>query len=106
MNMNKKQIDAFETLQAQLTGLYEEMQTLVKKSPHDSINKFKIGLVNGVLRNANTFVGKGQKPVEGFVDFNEDDLPSNSDVLMILSQYLDYLEKDIKFAQYKMLAGH
>src|SRR4051794_19771691 len=74
MNMNKKQVGAFETLQAQLTGLYEEMQTLVKKSPNDSINKFKLSLVNGVLRNANAFLGKGQQPVEGFVDFAEDDL--------------------------------
>lgn len=91
--MDKKQIDVFETLQAQLTGLYEEMQTLTKKSPNDSINKFKLGLVNKVLLNTNSFLNKGQKPIDGFTEFSEDDMPSNSDVLIVLSQYLNYLEK-------------
>jgi hypothetical protein len=91
--MTKKQVDAFETLQAQLKGLYEEMQTLVKKSPNDSVNKFKLGLVNGIVRSANEFLGDEQRPIKNFTQFEEADLPSNSDVLMILSQYLSCLEK-------------
>lgn len=91
--MDQKRIDAFETLQAQLTGLYEEMQTLTKKNPNDSINKFKLGLVNNVLRSANSFAGKWKKPIDGFTEFGEEDLPSNSDVLIVLSQYINHLEK-------------
>lgn len=33
------------------------------------------------------------KPLEGFETFEEDDLPSNSDVTFIFEQYLNCLEK-------------
>jgi len=91
--MNKKQVDAFETLQAQLKGLYDEMQTLVKKNPNDGVNKFKLGLINTVIRNANALLGESQRPINDFVEFGEDNLPSNSDVLVVLSQYLSCFEK-------------
>ena len=91
--MNKQQVDAFEGLQAQLKGLYDEMQTLAKKSPNNAVNKFKLGLINNVITKANVFLGKGQRPFNDFVEFGENDLPSNSDVLIILSQYLACLEK-------------
>jgi hypothetical protein len=91
--MNKKQVDTFETLNAQLKALYDEMQTLVKKSPNDGINKFKLHLINAVLRDVNSFLSESRKPIADFSEFNENDLPSNSDVLIVLSQYLSCLEK-------------
>ncbi len=91
--MNKKQIDAFETLSARLKTLYDEMHILVKKSPNDSVNKFKLRLINEILKAANDFLTKSHKPFADFSEFNEDDLPSNSDVLIVLSQYLSCLEK-------------
>jgi hypothetical protein len=56
--MKKKEIDEFETLQGQLQAFHTEMNTLVKKSPKDALNKFKLGLVNSVLKKANTFLSK------------------------------------------------
>ncbi len=91
--MKKKEIDEFETLQGQLHSFYQEMNTLVKKSPNDALNKFKLGLVNSALKKANVFLGKGRQPFSDFEHFDEAALPSTSDVLVILSQYLSAFEK-------------
>jgi hypothetical protein len=91
--MKQKQIDEFETLNGQLVAFHTEMNTLVKKSPNDALNKFKLGLVNSILRKSNTFLGKKRLPFEDFEAFNEETMPSTSDVLMILAQYLSAFEK-------------
>ena len=91
--MNEKQIALFESLDSQLKGLYDEMQTLAKKNPNDAVNKFKLGLINNLIRRTNGFLAGEQRPFEDFAEFAEEELPSNSDVLIILSQYLSCLEK-------------
>ena len=91
--MKQREIDEFETLNGQLMAFHAEMNTLVKKSPNDAVNKFKLGLVNSVLRKANAFLGKKRLPFEDFEVFNEETMPSTSDVLMIIAQYLAAFEK-------------
>jgi hypothetical protein len=91
--MNEKQIALFESLNSQLKGLYDEMQTLAKKNPNDAVNKFKLGLINSLIKRTNAFLKEDQKPFGDFGEFDEAELPSNSDVLIILSQYLSCLEK-------------
>ena len=51
--MKKTQIDEFETLQGQLQSFHDEMNGLVRKTPNDALNKFKLGLVNSILTKAN-----------------------------------------------------
>ncbi len=91
--MNKRQVDAFEKLDAQLKALYDEMHTLVKKNPNDGVNIFKLRLTNAVLNSANGLLSETEKPFSFLSAFDESDLPSNSDVLIVLSQYLSCLEK-------------
>lgn len=91
--MTRKDVDAFEKTQAQLEGLYTEISTLAKKSPNDSVNKFKLAFVNEVLKTSNTILGDTYKPLNNFELFSDDDMPSNSDVVFILSQYLSCFEK-------------
>lgn len=93
--MNQGQVIAFESLQAQLDSLYNEVLILVKKSPNDGINKFKLKLVNNLLTKTNIWLQeiKTSRPLDDFDVFNEDDIPSNSDVLIIVSQYLAWLER-------------
>lgn len=91
--MNEKQIDTFERLQNQFKGLYTEMQLLSKKSPNDGINKFKLGVINPLLKTANTLLGNSRRPIAGFTLFSEESLPTNSDVVIVLSQYMQALEK-------------
>jgi len=92
-SMTKKEIDELETLQGQLQAFHKEMSSLVKKNPNDALNKFKLGLVNSVLKKANSFLGSTRLPFAEFESFDESAMPSTSDVLVILSQYLSAFEK-------------
>jgi len=86
--------DKFIKLVKQMKRLIAEFSILSKKKPDGAVNKFKIKLINPVLEVANYFVNdKRYRPFEEFELFDEDTLPTNSDVLVILSQYIACLEK-------------
>ncbi|WP_187262950.1 hypothetical protein [Pontibacter beigongshangensis] len=91
--MNTNEVNLFEKIQSQLDGLLSEITILSKKSPNDGVNKFKLKFINEVLSSANKLLGTPYKPLASFEQFDEDDLPSNSDVTFILSQYLNCFEK-------------
>ena len=91
--LKNSQVDELEKLIGQLDGLHSELSALAKKSPNDAVNKFKLRFVNSSLLKCNSFLGESYKPFEDFHQFNEDDVPSNSDITFILSQYMQALEK-------------
>jgi len=91
--MTKEDVNKFEKVQSQIEGLLLEVTNLSKKSPNDAVNKFKLKFINEILIEANRILGKTYKPLSSFEKFDEDDLPSNSDVSFILSQYLSCFEK-------------
>ncbi len=90
--MNSVNIDEFKKILNQLEGLHEEISSLSKKSYTDALNVFKLKLVNQVLIRTNELLGKEYKPFSDFSVFNEDDLPTNSDVTLVLSQYINCME--------------
>ena len=99
-------IDKFIKLVKQIKSLIEEFSVLSKKKPDSAVNKFKIKLINPVLEVANYFLSdKKYKPFAEFELFSEDDLPTNSDVLVILSQYnaclAKYFKDSIQYDDYK-----
>ncbi len=91
--MKKEEVDLFEKIYAQLESLHYEITVLSKKSPNDALNKFKLKFINRTLEGANKILEGKYKPFPEFGLFEEDDLPSNSDVTMVLSQYLTCMEK-------------
>lgn len=91
--MNDDEINNFEAIQGQLSAFYTEVNTLVKKNPNDAVNKFKLGLVNSLLTKANDVLGAGRQPFEDFETFDEETIPTTSDVMVIIAQYLDAFEK-------------
>ncbi len=91
--MTKQEVDNFEKLQAQLEGLHNEISALSKKSQNDALNKFKLKFVNKIISDSNELLGNGYKPFSDFDTFDENDLPSNSDAAMMLTQYLSCFEK-------------
>lgn len=91
--MKKQEVDNFEKLQAQLEGLHNEISALSKKSQNDALNKFKLKFVNKILADSNTLLGKKYKPFSDFDTFDENDIPTNSDAAMMLTQYLSCFEK-------------
>ncbi len=90
--MTDKEIDIFEKTINQLEGLHIEISILSKKSQNDALNVFKLNLVNQVLLQSNKVLGNNYKPFSDFEKFNEEELPSNSDVALVLSQYLNCME--------------
>ena len=89
----EEEVGAFERLIVQLQGLYVEMSQLGKKSPNDGLNEFKLRIVNEVLASGNQILKDAYRPFEGFGQFNNDDLPTNSDVTLMLAQYLEQAER-------------
>lgn len=91
--LNSSDVDKFEKLAGQVQGLYEEMSILSKKSPNDTVNKFKLKFINRQLSESNALLAERYRPFDDFEIFSEDDIPQNSDVVFILAQYLQCMEK-------------
>ena len=89
-----KEIDIaqFVIIQAAIEGFHTEMSILSKPKPDNPVNPFKLGLINATLRKANSLLTDSELPLEGFKEFATEALPSNSDVVMVLSQYMEALE--------------
>ena len=84
---SEREIEDFVKLAAQLERMLREFAELSKKKPNDAVNTFKLGLVNKLLDTANHILDPPARPFEDFNQFDPDNLPTNSDVLMILAQY-------------------
>lgn len=82
-----------ERLIVQLQGLHGEISLLAKKSPNDGLNLFKLKLVNKVLAEGNKILTGHYKPFEDFNVFDEEALPTNSDVTMISALYVEQTER-------------
>lgn len=102
--MKKENIEKFEKLHIQIKDIYSELSLLSKKSPDSPINKFKLKFINQLIEESNLFLGERYKPFEDFEKFEEDDIPFNSDVVLIISQYIKCLEK-FKYDNIKRLSG-
>jgi hypothetical protein len=92
MTVTEEQVDLYETVNFRITELYKEMSILSKGKPDNPLNKFKLEFINEKLGEANTLLTGKHKPFNDFEKFDEDNLPTNSDVVFILSQYIDALE--------------
>ena len=77
----------------QLQGLHEEIGTLSKRKPDDAVNIFKLRFINQILGEANQALDPEHLPLNGFTSFDEDTVPTNSDVVLILSQYLKCFDR-------------
>src|SRR5579872_3391292 len=101
----EQDVRTLEKLIGQLNGLHAELSLLAKKSPNDGINLFKMKLVNKVLGGANELLTGDYRPFDDFTEFTDDALPTNSDVTLILAQYMEQIERfrsdNVAFGQYK-----
>lgn len=85
-------VNQFLMLRELVTGLYDEMKDLTKKSSKETLNEFKIKSLNRVLKPLKELLK--DQPTAMFLDLlEEDSLPTNSDVVIVLSQYLSAMKK-------------
>jgi hypothetical protein len=85
-------VDRFLKLQAQMQELLARITAISSKAPDQVINKFKLAVINEQLNIANDILVGQARPFASFELFDEAALPSNSDVVVVLSQYLTCLE--------------
>jgi hypothetical protein len=78
--VKKENIERFEKLHIQIKDIYEELVYYLK-------------FINQLIEDSNSFLGDRYKPFVDFERFQEDDIPFNSDVVLIVSQYIKCLEK-------------
>ena len=102
--MNEQEVELFIKCYAQTQSIYNEITALSKKKPNEAVNKFKLRFINQILENANQLLKENYKPFADFEKFDEDEIPTTSDITMMFAQYLDsmeYLRSDnIKYSQY------
>jgi hypothetical protein len=91
--MNTKEIETFEKIHLQLEGIYDEVKALSNKRPDDAINLFKLRLINQLLVDSNKIIQEKNRPFKDFKVFDEASIPTNSDVVFVLSGYLSAFEK-------------
>jgi len=85
--MDKKEdVAEFEKLEQQLHSFLAEISELSHKKPNDALNKFKLKFINSTLEGLNKLLGD-HRPFDNFQSFDVDELPTNSDVVVILGQY-------------------
>ena len=90
---NEAEIETFIKTTVQMEKFLEEFTALSKKAPNDAVNMFKLNLINPVLQTMNEILDEKNKPFSDFREFRQEDLPSNSDTVIILSQYLACMER-------------
>jgi hypothetical protein len=75
----------YTTLNPLLEAMYKEFQGLSKKKQDGQVGKTKVKMVNRLLKAIHELLK--DEPNRSYLDeLNEDDLPQNSDVVLILSQ--------------------
>lgn len=82
----EKDIEDYSLLKDLLKAQKHEFNILSSKKWSEQLNPFKIKILNRILEPLNELFKN--EPTHKFLDtLNEDDLPSNSDVVLIISQY-------------------
>jgi len=110
--MTKEDVIKFRKTKSQLNDWYKEIGVLSKKNPNDAVNRFKLNFINQTLKEANELLGRKYKPYADFDVFKEDEIPTTSDVVMILGLYMSALERlksaniEIRESQSEWILGH
>lgn len=82
----RERAEKHDALVPLLKAMHREFQDLSRKKPDGTVSKGKIGIVNRLLKDLLTML-EGE-PQRQFLDIlEEDDIPQNSDVVLVLSQY-------------------
>jgi hypothetical protein len=107
--MKKSDVEArgekHDDLMPMLEAMFREFQDASKKKPDGVLNAQKVRIANRLL--AEVLLIVDGEPTRAFLDLlNEDDLPQNSDVALILGQSVAAMEAfQKKYFKYRPLAG-
>jgi hypothetical protein len=91
-NLNQKyttsgKSNLYETVKPLLLAMYEEFKELSKKKPDSVLNISKVKIVNRLLESCRKVL-KDEQSIQFLDLIDEDNIPQNSDVVLMLSQYV------------------
>ena len=87
-----EQVELYCTISPLLKSMYSEIKDFSKKKLDDPMNLNKVKMINRLLVKAKEVL-KNEASNEYLDLLEEDDLPSISDAVMIVSQYISALDK-------------
>ena len=98
-------VNAWDTVKPLLDAMVVEFRELSKKKPDGVASVHKVKIVNRLLRRCREALES--EPTLEFLDLlSEDDVPQNSDVIIMLSQYAAAMEAfKAKYYKYDRYAG-
>lgn len=91
--VTEDQIIMFNELETKVETFYRELTVLSKKNPDLPLNRFKLKFLNDVLSQTTQLLGDRHRPFPDFEMFDDADLPSVSDAVLMLSHYSKALAK-------------
>lgn len=82
----------YEVAMPLLSAMYQEFAVLSKKKPDAPVSEGKIGVVNRLLERCRCVL-KSEVSLQFLDLLDEDEVPQNSDVTLMLSQYVAAMEQ-------------
>jgi hypothetical protein len=80
-------VDIYEVTMPLLRAMYSEFKEFSKKKPDEAVSKAKIRVVNRLLVQCQKVL-ESEASIDYLDILDEDDVPQNSDVVLMLSQYV------------------
>lgn len=90
--ISSRDIDKFEAVYPLLVSITKSMTALSSKKPSDLVSEFKVDQINKILKQCNSILEANRPNIE-FEEFNNDTLPQNSDVVIMLELYITSMDK-------------
>ncbi|MCH8226288.1 MAG: hypothetical protein IIC97_10510 [Chloroflexi bacterium] len=89
-----------------LKAMYSEFKELSKRRPNDAVSVAKIKVVNRLLVKCHGIILEDEASVEYLDLLDEDNVPLNSDVVLMLSQFVVAMQEfNSNYYRYNALLG-
>ncbi|WP_147654328.1 P-loop NTPase family protein [Methanomassiliicoccus luminyensis] len=100
----EKQVKRTDTLSSLLDALFYEIKELSKKKQDEPLNKLKVAMTNKILAELKELL-QNDESSEFLILLDVDNIPTNSDAVLIMSQYITALRlyRDAHFYSTGML---
>ena len=89
---SEDQVKLYNTISPLLHSAFNEVKEFSKKKQDEPLNLKKVKMINRLLEKAKEVL-KNEPTVEFLDMLDEDDLPSNSDAVLTMSQFISAMNK-------------
>ena len=91
-NTAEEKVKLYETISPLLNAAFDEVKEISKKKQDEPLNLTKVKMINRLLEKAKEVL-KSEQTVDFLDMLDEDNLPSNSDAVLTMSQFISAMDK-------------